>query len=91
MRLHNGTYIAADQVVTAVPPQDLERLGRSAPKVEPSPYIRSYLWFDRKLTGERFWALERLNTDFYDLSNIRLGWSERPSRAISSTATGHAR
>ena len=81
--LQDGTRIGADHVVAAVPPQDLEKLGLPAPRVEPSPYVSSYLWFDRKLTRERFWAslggVARLNTDFYDLSNIRDGWSERPS------------
>jgi 15-cis-phytoene desaturase len=52
-----------------------------------------YLWFDRKLTGERFWAqpgaLERLNTDFYDLSNIRQGWSDRPSLIASNIVYSH--
>jgi uncharacterized protein with NAD-binding domain and iron-sulfur cluster len=76
--LQDGTHLAADQVVMAVAPQNLE----------PCPYISSYLWFDRKLKregngAECFWAqlgaLKRLNTDFYDLSNIRRGWSSRPS------------
>ncbi len=81
--LQDGTRIGADHVVAAVPPQDLEKLGLPAPRIEPSPYVSTYLWFDRKLTRERFWALlggvTRLNTDFYDLSNIRQGWSQRPS------------
>jgi 15-cis-phytoene desaturase len=51
------------------------------------------LWFDRKLTGERFWAqlgaLRRLNTDFYDLSNIRRGWSGRPSLIASNIIYSH--
>ena len=81
--LTDGTPIAADHVVLAVPPRELE----------PSPYISSYLWFDRKLTGERFWALrgalERLNTDFYDLSNIRRGWAGRPSVIASNIIYCH--
>jgi 15-cis-phytoene desaturase len=91
--LSDGTRISADHVVTAVPPQDLKKLGREAPCVEPSPYISVYLWFDRKLTGERFWAqlgaLERLNTDFYDLSNIRRGWLGRPSLIASNIIYSH--
>jgi Flavin containing amine oxidoreductase len=91
--LQDGARIAADQVVAAVPPPDLEKLGWDAPRVEPSPYISSYLWFDRKLTTERFWALagadKRLNTDFYDLSNIRRGWSARPSVIASNIIYSH--
>ena len=91
--LEDGARIEADHVVAAVPPQDLRQLGRDAPPVEPSPYISSYLWFDRKLTGERFWALpgalKHLNTDFYDLSNIRRGWSGRPSVIASNIIYSH--
>ena len=91
--LADGTRIAADHVVTAVPPHDLERLGIPAPKVEPSPYVSVYLWFDRKLTRERFWALlgatTRLATDFYDLSNIRRGWAARPSVIAANIIYSH--
>lgn len=91
--LADGTRIAADYVVTALPPQDLERLGITAPKVEPSPYVSVYLWFDRKLTRERFWALlgatKRLATDFYDLSNIRRGWAARPSVIAANIIYSH--
>lgn len=41
------------------------------------PYISVNLWFDRKVTREKFWALlnegvpaKYINTDFYDQSNI---------------------
>jgi 15-cis-phytoene desaturase len=41
------------------------------------PYISVNLWFDKKITHKKFWALlndsetpRHLNTDFYDLSNI---------------------
>jgi 15-cis-phytoene desaturase len=82
--LADGSHIAADHVVTTVPPQD---------RIEPSPYVSVYLWFDRKLSGERFWALlgalKRLNTDFYDLSNIRRGWRERPSVVASNIIYSH--
>jgi len=81
--LRDGTRIAADQVVEAVPPRGLE----------PSPYISSYLWFDRKLTRERFWALpgaqKHFNTDFYDLSNIRRDWSGRHSVIASNIIYCH--
>ena len=82
--LADGSRIAADHVVMTVPPQD---------RIEPSPYVSVYLWFDRKLSGERFWALlgalKRLNTDFYDLSNIRRGWRERPSVVASNIIYSH--
>ena len=72
----------AGQVVLAVPPTSIPSLLLSsagltsaARRFEPSPYISCYLWFDRKLTGARFWArpwsANEFNTDFYDLSNIR--------------------
>lgn len=50
-------------------------LKQSAERLEPSRYISTVLWFDRKLGSERFWARVSapgdLNMDFYDLSNIR--------------------
>ena len=80
--LQDGSRIAADRVVSTVPPH-----------VEASPYVSCYLWFDRKLTRERFWAQlgadTRLNTDFYDLSNIRRGWAERPSVIASNIIYSH--
>jgi 15-cis-phytoene desaturase len=91
--LRDGAQLRADHVVAAVPPQDLKSLGRDAPSIEPSPYISSYLWFDRKLTRERFWALlgaqKNLNSDFYDLSNIRRGWAGRPSLIASNIIYSH--
>jgi uncharacterized protein with NAD-binding domain and iron-sulfur cluster len=55
---------------------------------EPSPYVSCYLWFDRKLTRKKFWARiwnpNGLNTDFYDLSNIRRGWSGREASVMAS-------
>jgi 15-cis-phytoene desaturase len=80
--LQDGSRIGADRVVSTVPPQ-----------LEASPYISSYLWFDRKLTREPFWAQlgaeTRLNTDFYDLSNIRRGWGKRPSVIASNIIYSH--
>jgi monoamine oxidase len=91
--LHDGVRIAADHVVAALPPQALQNLGIDVPSFEPSPYISCYLWFDRKLTAERFWAQlggpKRLNTDFHDLSNIRRGWSGRPSLIASNIIYSH--
>ncbi len=54
----------------------------------PSPYISVYLWFERKLSPGRFWSRTwspgELNYDFYDLSNIRTGWQDRPSIMASN-------
>ena len=75
-----GERFSAPTCVLAVPPRELEALrpGLADTRAfEPSPYISCYLWLDRKITRERFWGLpwapERLNYDFYDLSNIRQG------------------
>jgi squalene-associated FAD-dependent desaturase len=75
-----GARFFADQCILAVPPRELEDIcpGLAPTRAfAPSPYISCYLWFDRKITRERFWALpwspQGLNTDFYDLSNIRAG------------------
>lgn len=85
--LTDGRSLRAPTCVLALPPADLgEVLRRSGIEglralvdasavFEPSPYISTFLWFDRPLTQERFWArvwaLHDLNTDFYDLANIR--------------------
>jgi 15-cis-phytoene desaturase len=70
------------RLVPAEWPQE-DVLPQAASRFVPSPYVSCYLWFDRKLTHERFWARiwQRgdLNTDFYDLSNIREGAPEAPS------------
>ena len=93
-----GSPVQARLCVAAVPPQELLRLlpesvqhqemFSALGKFEPSPYVSSYLWFDRKLTQERFWARvwapENLNYDSYDLSNIRPGWGDRPSLIASN-------
>jgi squalene-associated FAD-dependent desaturase len=61
----------------------LEAVVRAAERFEGSPYVTTYLWFDRKITAEKFWARvwapADLNTDFYDLSNIRDDLQESPS------------
>ncbi len=94
--LEDGRRITARYCVCALPPQDLGAFCpglAETPAFEPSPYISCYLWFDRKLTRERLWALpwspERLNFDFYDLSNIRQGWGERPSVVASNIIYSH--
>jgi 15-cis-phytoene desaturase len=83
--LEEGTLVKAACGVLALPPQAvgalaqgdpaLATLAHAAGRFEPSPYISSFLWFDRPLTRERFWGRvwnpSDLNTDFYDLSNIR--------------------
>ncbi len=98
VQLADGSQIDARWCVAALPPQDLHRLlppewlrhkaFADLASFEPSPYISSYLWFDRKLTRERFWARvwspDTLNYDCYDLSNIRPDWSERPSVITSN-------
>lgn len=99
VRLADGTMLTAAHCVAAVPPQQLrpllpERwaqrhaLFRNLPEFKPSPYVSSYIWFDRKLTRERFWTRvwspTNLNYDSYDLSNIRLGWEERASVIASN-------
>jgi 15-cis-phytoene desaturase len=92
--LADGRRIEAGTCVCAVAPGDLaaflpsDLLASGAPFTElasfrPSPYVSSYLWFDRKVTRARNWARtwspDNLNCDFYDLSNIRRGWQDRPS------------
>jgi squalene-associated FAD-dependent desaturase len=84
--LESGQVLRAGHAVLGVPPESLRRLlpaatpagdglARATDCFKGSPYVTSYLWFDRKITHERFWARvwspSGLNTDFYDLSNIR--------------------
>ena len=102
-RLTNGAQVRARFCVCALPPAELARVLppewlahadlRDLERFEPSPYISVYLWFDRKLTQERFWARVwsegTLNYDFYDLSNIRPGWSRRPSVIASNIIYCH--
>jgi 15-cis-phytoene desaturase len=101
--LADGTAIPAQQVVSALPPQDLASVlprgweGRAPfdalPRFEPSPYICVYLWFDRNLKAERFashlWSPARLNYDFYDLTQIRRGWRGRPTVIASNIIYSH--
>lgn len=92
--LADGRTIEARWCVAALPPQDLAPLLPAAwrarepalgrlDELAPDPYISVYLWFDRRLTRERYWARlwapENLGYDFFDLTNIRRGWEGRPS------------
>jgi squalene-associated FAD-dependent desaturase len=82
-RVHmgDGPPVRAKACVLAVPPAELAALlpgwpvAQDAARFEPSPYVSCYLWFDRRLGGERFWARpwspQEYNTDFYDVANIR--------------------
>lgn len=101
--LADGAHIPSRQVVSALPPQDLASVlprqwRGQAPfdllaRFEPSPYICVYLWFDRDIRAERFathlWSPERLNYDFYDLSQIRQGWRGRPTVIASNIIYSH--
>ncbi|WP_019142586.1 hydroxysqualene dehydroxylase [Noviherbaspirillum massiliense] len=101
--LDEGTRLQAAHCVSAVPPQELAPLVPDAWKsrqpfdalaaFEPSPYVSCYLWFDRQVLNERFfahlWSPTRLNYDFYDLSRIRRGWADRPSVIASNIIYSH--
>jgi 15-cis-phytoene desaturase len=83
-------------VVFAIPPDALAALApglADTSSFEPSPYKSVYLWFDRRVTGERFWthlwSPERLNYDFYDLANIRPAMHDRPSIIASNIIYSH--
>ena len=104
LRLRSGESLTARACVAAVPPDSLYSLlpdtwrqghagFRRLREFVPSPYISTYLWFDQKLTHARAWARiyapEKLNCDSYDLSNIRLGWSARPSVIASNIVYSH--
>ena len=95
-RLGNGSQVRARFCIFALPPAELARLQPqlAVDGFQPSPYVSVYLWFDRKITRERFWALpwseNRLNYDFYDLSNIREGWRDRPSVIASNIIHSHS-
>ena len=98
--LEDGRQLRSRVGVLALPPASLgtvlsgsqeaalSRLAEVAARCEPSPYISTMLWFDRKIGKERFWARTisptGLNTDFYDLSNIRKGSGDAPSLIASN-------
>jgi uncharacterized protein with NAD-binding domain and iron-sulfur cluster len=101
--LADGRRVTARQYVAAVPPQSLrsilpdtsalQPLLATLGSFQPSPYISSYLWFDRKLTQDMFWTRiwnpHDLNSDFYDLSNIRPGGSRCHSLIASNIIYSH--
>lgn len=99
VQLADGTSLRANFCIAAVPPPDLLKLlpanwqgpspvFKDLADFQPSPYISTYLWFDRKLGNSRFWTRVwspgNLNYDSYDLSNIRAGWAGRPSVIASN-------
>jgi len=82
VRTDRGDVMQARACVLAAPPSAAASLlpgeapaRMAAARMQPSPYISTYLWFDRRITRERFWARpwspREFNTDFYDLANIR--------------------
>jgi len=108
--VQGGQVVRARAGVLALPPaalaalridaggaQPMAALRRRAACFAPVPYVSTMLWFDRKLTRERFWsrvlAEGDLNTDFYDLSNIRGNGRPMPSliasNAIDAAAAWH--
>lgn len=103
VELADGTRITATRTISALAPQELARLVPAAWKnmrpfsslsaFEPCPYVSTYLWFDRKVTREQFWArvhkTDDLNCDFYDLSNIHTGWSGRSSVIATNAIWSH--
>ena len=93
VRMDDGTAFRADRCVVALPPAELldalpGALAASPwfarfTRFRPSPYVSVYLWFDRRLEGESFWANvwgpDTMFYDFYDLSRIRPDWATRPA------------
>lgn len=91
-------------VVAALPPAALRHLARrewldehrcfqELVHFQPCPYVSTQLWFDEKLTTLPFWARVHapndLNCDYYDLSNINRGWSDRPSVIATNCIYSH--
>ncbi len=103
LALADGSVLDARFCIAAVPPQTLAELTPAAWRgrevfrdlgaFQASPYVSTYVWFDRKVTRERFWARvwspDQLNCDSYDLSNIRSGWSGRPSVIATNAIHSH--
>jgi squalene-associated FAD-dependent desaturase len=103
VRLAEGTELRAPHVVCAVPPQALGPLlpdrWRACDAfdmtgaIEPSPYVSCYLWFDRKIKMPRFVSHlctpNRLNYDYYDLTQIRQGWEGRNTVTASNIIYSH--
>jgi 15-cis-phytoene desaturase len=104
VRLADGRVFSARTVVSAIPPGALRallptdtirkhRVFADLVRFRPVPYISVYLWFQEKLTALQFWArsydANDLCCDFYDLSNIHTGWSERPSLITTNIIYSH--
>lgn len=104
VRFDDGTRVEARYCVSAIPPRALRailneecvaryRSFSDLAAFESDPYISTYLWFDRKLTDarnwSRVWSPSTLTYDSYDLSNIRLGWRDRPSLIASNIIYSH--
>jgi 15-cis-phytoene desaturase len=103
LEMADGRPLPAARCVLALPPQELAPLmaGAGEASLQPlanaarcfraSPYQSTYIWFDRPITTDRFWArawsLQGLNTDFYNLSAIRPGLHGKPS-LIACNAIG---
>jgi 15-cis-phytoene desaturase len=96
-RVENGDDYRAHRLVFAVPLAELLPLEPHAVvpglRHEPSPYKSVYVWFDRAITSEHFWALlwqpDRVNYDFYDLANIRPAMAGGPSVIASNVIYSH--
>ena len=87
VRLRDGSLLHATTCVLALPPWHLAPLlartgapalaglHQVAGQFAGAPYQCTYLWLDQRVTRQRFWARvwnpDDLNTDFYDLANIR--------------------
>ena len=92
VQLRDGRALQAPRCVLALAPWDaaallartgepaLAALQRAARGFLGAPYTSTMLWFDRRIVPHRFWARvwnpEDLNTDFYDLANIRPGLAQ---------------
>jgi len=96
--LADGSEVHAARAVLALPPDALSRLELpwlppAVHRFEPSPYVCTMLWFDRRVTQDKFWARvwspRDLNTDFYDLSNIRGVPADAPSLIASNAIHAH--
>jgi len=97
-QLADGRTVVAACGVLAVPPDALEPLGLPwlppyVARFEACPYVSTTLWFDRRVTRERFWARiwtpADLNMDFYDLANIQGLAPDAPSRVASNAIHAH--
>lgn len=103
----DGGSVLAPRVVLALPPQEvallagtsdspgLQPLATAARYFRPSPYVSTHVWFDRPVTRERFWARvwspQGLNTDFYDLANLRTSLAGKSSVIVANAIGPQAR